>query len=43
MNEGIKPNKIWLSLSKFDRPKCKFKKKDKYHIKNTRNIHDLDE
>lgn len=42
MNEGIKPNKIRLSYQNLIDINANFKKQDKYHIKNTKNIHDLD-
>jgi len=42
MNEGIKPNKIRISYQNLIDLNANFKKKEKNHIKNTRNIHDLD-
>ena len=42
MNEGIKPNKIRLSYQNLINLNANFKKQEKNHIKNTRNIHDLD-
>jgi hypothetical protein len=42
MNEGIKPNKIRISYQNLIDLNANFKKQEKNHIKNTRNIHDLD-
>ena len=42
MNEGIKSNKIRISYQNLIDLNANFKKQEKNHIKNTRNIHDLD-